>query len=317
VTITTAAEDLYGNNLIEEYTWNFTTGLTMGKGPAKIISLIPEPDSTVEINTKIKVGFDRDIISQNALLVVKNSNGTELKGVVKYSDTKHIISFTKQDGKYFDYNSIYSVELVGITVDTGEFSITSGNKSYKWSFSTKPMNDADSDTDGINDKWELENDLDPFDVKDAKLDPDNDGLNNLAEFKNQTNPNNKDSDNDGLLDIDELVIHLTDPNNDDSDDDGSTDGYEIEMGTDPNSDKDYPGKKTKDKEEEPGISAVMLMIIAIIAIIIIIIIIAFFVLRGRKGKGAKTNDIDAKGKSTSKNEKIKDRIKRKDRIDSD
>jgi hypothetical protein len=45
---------------------------------------------------------------------------------------------------------------------------------------------------------------------------------------------NKDSDNDGLSDYDEINIYLTSPYLEDSDSDGQTDFEEIEDGTDPN-----------------------------------------------------------------------------------
>ncbi len=42
-----------------------------------------------------------------------------------------------------------------------------------------------------------------------------------------TDPNNPDSDNDGLSDSEEVLIHNTDPNNPDSDGDGLSDGEEV------------------------------------------------------------------------------------------
>lgn len=44
-------------------------------------------------------------------------------------------------------------------------------------------------------------------------DPDRDGLTNLAEYQKATDPNNADSDQDGLADGDEIQIFLTDPLN--------------------------------------------------------------------------------------------------------
>lgn len=42
-------------------------------------------------------------------------------------------------------------------------------------------------------------------------DPDHDGLTNIEEFKNKTDPNNSDSDSDGLSDGDEVHVFSTDP----------------------------------------------------------------------------------------------------------
>ncbi|MCF6239028.1 MAG: hypothetical protein L3J79_09535, partial [Candidatus Marinimicrobia bacterium] len=91
----------------------------------------------------------------------------------------------------------------------------------------------DSDGDNIADVWEVANGLDPFDAADALLDADNDGLNNFDEFILLTDPNNPDSDGDGLTDGEEMNTYGTDPNNVDSDGDGESDGEELSNGTDP------------------------------------------------------------------------------------
>ena len=48
----------------------------------------------------------------------------------------------------------------------------------------------------------------------------------------------QDSDNDGLSDGDEVIMHDTDPTNPDSDTDQMTDGWEIEHSLDPKSSAD-------------------------------------------------------------------------------
>jgi hypothetical protein len=50
------------------------------------------------------------------------------------------------------------------------------------------MNQLDRDGDGITDDWELEFNLDKYNVKDAGFDPDADGFTNLEEFNYTTNP---------------------------------------------------------------------------------------------------------------------------------
>lgn len=65
------------------------------------------------------------------------------------------------------------------------------------------------------------------------LDPDGDLLTNDQELNAGTDPNNPDTDGDGLTDGEELRTHGTDPNDFDTDDDELTDGEEIEMGTNP------------------------------------------------------------------------------------
>ena len=66
-------------------------------------------------------------------------------------------------------------------------------------------------------------------VSDANLaDGDNDGLWDGEERSNRTNPNNRDTDGDGLTDYDELLIYQSNPNFVDSDGDGrGTDGSSL------------------------------------------------------------------------------------------
>ena len=141
---------------------------------------------------------------------------------------------------------------------------------------------ADGDGDGLPDSWENRNNLDPNDNGEdpnnngvagdpdqgADGDPDNDGLTNLEELNLHTDPQEGDTDMDGLLDGVESNTGTwngaddtgTDPNNADSDDDGLSDGVENpdlahnpldpgqQPGTDPNlADTDGDGKD--DSEE--------------------------------------------------------------------
>jgi hypothetical protein len=55
-----------------------------------------------------------------------------------------------------------------------------------------------------------------------------------------TDPNDPDSDNDGLNDGDEVNIHNTDPNDPDTDDDGVSDRREVLFGTDPLDSESWP-----------------------------------------------------------------------------
>jgi len=96
----------------------------------------------------------------------------------------------------------------------------------------------DSDGDGLPDGWEVKYGFNPNDAEGANGgsgDPDLDGLNNKEEFKQKTDPRNRDTDADGTDDKQE-INNETDPTNwedGDLDRDGLTNGKEIEIGTNP------------------------------------------------------------------------------------
>ena len=82
-------------------------------------------------------------------------------------------------------------------------STASGRKEFfRWANSAMsilsvPTND--SDLDGMDDAWEVENKLDPT-IDDAFVDPDSDGSTNLEEYAQKSDPQLADTDGDGLLD---------------------------------------------------------------------------------------------------------------------
>ncbi|MFN0126987.1 MAG: LamG-like jellyroll fold domain-containing protein [Verrucomicrobiales bacterium] len=98
--------------------------------------------------------------------------------------------------------------------------------------------DVDSDGDGLPDKWETANELDPRDngstdpVNGASGDPDRDGLDNAKEFARGTDPRGADTDSDGVPDGAEVAAG-TNPRNPDSDRDGLSDGDEAARRTNP------------------------------------------------------------------------------------
>lgn len=86
---------------------------------------------------------------------------------------------------------------------------------------------ADRDGDGMPDAWEEKHNLNPDSLVDADLDPDEDTLTNLQEYELGTDPNESDSDDDGIADNLEANSSLGfDPTEADSDGDGLGDRAE-------------------------------------------------------------------------------------------
>jgi hypothetical protein len=66
----------------------------------------------------------------------------------------------------------------------------------------------DRDGDGMPDEWEQENGLNPNSPIDRTLDPDGDSLLNYEEYLRDTDPQNADTDADGILDgLDLIPLH--------------------------------------------------------------------------------------------------------------
>lgn len=70
---------------------------------------------------------------------------------------------------------------------------------------------ADSDSDGLEDLWEINEGLNPNDESDAARDLDGDGLSSAEEYAHGTSPLVVDSDGDGIDDGTEALDLLTDP----------------------------------------------------------------------------------------------------------
>lgn len=84
----------------------------------------------------------------------------------------------------------------------------------------------DTDADGLPDWWEQKY-FGNLTAQSGTGDPDSDGLTNLREYAAGTNPNDSDTDGDGLSDSQEVDTYGTDPNSTDSDNDGVPDVDEV------------------------------------------------------------------------------------------
>ena len=127
---------------------------------------------------------------------------------------------------YRIYDVVAAFEQVGVSCDNIRF--------------------VDNDEDGMDDNWETAFGLNPADPSDAALDLDEDSLSNLLEYQLGSYPNNTDSDNDGLLDGDEVNLHNTSPANADTDSDRMPDGWEVLHSLDPTSAIDANGDADED-----------------------------------------------------------------------
>ncbi len=105
----------------------------------------------------------------------------------------------------------------------------------------------DSNDDGIQNWWYVEQGLAPEGPSVAEADWDDDGLSNEWEYRLGGDPNSAysldpdglltdgefDSDEDGLSNVEETTVYGTNPMLKDTDDDGLSDKQEVDMGTDP------------------------------------------------------------------------------------
>lgn len=147
---------------------------------------------------------------------------------------------------------------------------------YELLLGTDP-NEADTDGDGLTDYEEFIlvgtdptlRDTDHNEIEDGQEDFDDDGLNSLEEMKYGTNVFNKDTDNDGLSDKDEIFTYFTDPLIIDTDGDGLSDYEDVALNFNPkNPDTDKNGildgdekvyqtySKQIDNMNNPGITCV-------------------------------------------------------------
>jgi len=123
----------------------------------------------------------------------------------------------------------------------------------------------DTDNDGIPDSVELffgftqpdNEDSDGNGVLDGDEDIDNDGLTYREEIEAGTLFISEDTDGDGLSDGDEVKLYKTDPLNCDTDSDGVSDYEEVMLGKDPNKADNDPVMQTAEFEIETGDDAIV------------------------------------------------------------
>ena len=101
---------------------------------------------------------------------------------------------------------------------------------------------GDRDGDGMPNRWELNNGLNP-DVSNGNHDLDDDRLRNIGEYRAHTKPGIEDTDGDGLDDGDEVKLFRTDPLNPDENQNAVADGDE-------NGSRSWVGREDADDSAE-------------------------------------------------------------------
>jgi len=165
----------------------------------------------------------------NGFWVAENDNGIVKKyayninnGEVEYKEEYFMLN-------HYDLQNIPEGNKIDMVYYEEEFFILDPlqGKVYVYSWTN------DNDQDGMPNDWEILNGLDKYDPSDAILDNDLDGLNNLEEYAHLSDPWDPDTDDDNLIDGEEVFIYFTSPALSDSDGDLLKDGWEILYGFDP------------------------------------------------------------------------------------
>lgn len=203
--------------------------------------------------------------------VFESENGKDFKSVSKLAAGTNEFNYTVVsdfEKKYFkvcvakDDKSVESIPFIIVRtgktytrelLDTDKDGLADIYEQLMGTDKTKP----DTDNDGLTDYQEvMMTGTDPttYDsvtpgVSDAQADNDKDGLTNKQEVALKTDPNDEDTDGDGLSDGDEVNKYKTDPLKRDTDGDGLDDDDEIKFKCDPLK-KDSNGNGILDGDEK-------------------------------------------------------------------
>ncbi|OOZ41471.1 hypothetical protein BOW53_03610 [Solemya pervernicosa gill symbiont] len=163
-------------------------GITSATSVARTVGNVAP---TISGNPATKVGDDVDY---SFIPTVNDNDGDKL--TFSIVNKPAWANFDTSSGALFgtpDSSDIGTTRGVVISVSDGEFE--SSLSAFKvWVFADMDNDnisdriDSDIDGDGIENDWESDNGLDPYDPSDAAGDLDGDGLSNLEEFIAETNP---------------------------------------------------------------------------------------------------------------------------------
>ncbi|MES9901646.1 MAG: Ig-like domain-containing protein, partial [Sedimenticola sp.] len=165
----------------------------------------------------------------------------QLSVVATYPDgsTKDVTNSTSGINYIASNSVVATVDSNGLVVgaSSGNVLISARKDGVLALRQIKVITSGDTDGDDLPDDYEIANGLDPSDPLDAMEDQDSDGLSALDEYNLGTDPQNKDTDRDGISDGEETIAgkdgYISDPLLTDTDGDGLPDGVEVTVGSDP------------------------------------------------------------------------------------
>lgn len=213
-----------------------------------------------------KTGDLNVIQGENVTITISNLMDPSMNDTISIDWT---ISEAGIDHFFFDGE----MSLAIIFIENGTFTISVNVSDEDGGFTLKEFKfevdenfTFDQDGDGLPKWWEDDMGLSDTNPDDALMDHDSDNLTNLDEYEMGTDPNNSDTDNDGIPDYWD-GFPLDDQKYDkDTDGDGYFDWDELKEGTDHLDAEDYPGKK-EDKGDSDRVIYLVLFIVGILLVI--------------------------------------------------
>jgi parallel beta-helix repeat protein len=247
--------------------------------PPGIIETDPENGAVnVDVGTDVTITFN-DSMNHGSVNHAITITPDELYNLIWSNN----ISVLEIDITLFlNYNQTYTIAIgIGAMDKAGNALV----EEFVFNFTTiKESAIKDFDGDGMDDEWEIANGLDPTNDSDAGEDPDNDNLTNYEEFIRNIDPNDPDTDKDGLKDGDEVKIYQTEPHLPDTDSDGFIDKIEVDAGSNPKDPLSTPRAIDVDEDivEEEIQTSNYIPMFGTLIILIILLLIAFMLLYRRE-----------------------------------
>jgi hypothetical protein len=145
-TITTAAEDLTGNALAADFSWNFTTGAGPDTTPPTITLTIPADAATgIALSQSVNATFSEPMNPATILapgtfsLTVAGTDGAPVSGAVSYDAINNIATFTPLAN--LTASSSYTAKITNAATDAAGNPLADGTTPNPWTFTTGTATD--------------------------------------------------------------------------------------------------------------------------------------------------------------------------------